>query len=52
VLFVGDSPGPDVEGPIAHGMRAVLLRRPGTADVAAPEGAQVVHGLEGLFGLV
>ncbi|HLF41856.1 MAG TPA: HAD family hydrolase [Acidimicrobiia bacterium] len=26
-LFVGDSRGPDVEGPTAHGMRAVLIRR-------------------------
>lgn len=47
VLFVGDSPSADVEGPRAIGMRAVLLARTRTAPPAAvPDG--VIHSLRDL----
>lgn len=40
MLFVGDNPGADVDGPRAAGMRAVLLDRAGTR-----EGADVIRSL-------
>ncbi|HEX7276698.1 MAG TPA: HAD family hydrolase, partial [Acidimicrobiales bacterium] len=38
-LFVGDTWGPDVEGPLAAGMRAVHLFRPDQAERAREVGA-------------
>jgi putative hydrolase of the HAD superfamily len=57
-LFVGDSWGPDVEGPTAVGIPAVYLRRPGHwDDPGAPEDptgrvVAVLPDLDGLVGLV
>jgi putative hydrolase of the HAD superfamily len=59
-LFVGDTWGPDVEGPLAAGMTAVYVSRPGHwPDPGAPADparerpdVHVVSGLGGLLDLV
>ncbi|HEY7439224.1 MAG TPA: HAD family hydrolase [Acidimicrobiia bacterium] len=60
-LFVGDTWGPDVEGPLATDIRPVYLRRPdhwhdGTYPHDTPsallEGVPVITGLDGILDLV
>ena len=58
-LFVGDTWGPDVEGPVAAGIRAVYLRREGhwpdgtcPHDEPAETGTPVIGDLRGLLDLV
>jgi putative hydrolase of the HAD superfamily len=58
-LFVGDTWGPDVEGPLAAGIRAVSLRRDGhwpdgtcPHDEPALTGTPVLPDLRGLLDLV
>lgn len=61
-LFVGDTMGPDVEGPVAYGMRAVHVWRPERGDRDAsrlnadappplPSGAYRVEDLRGVLPL-
>ncbi|MGH9188882.1 MAG: HAD family hydrolase [Acidimicrobiales bacterium] len=57
VLFVGDTWGPDVAGPLALGMRAAHLRRPdhrheGDGLPALPEGASRIADLRAVLDLV
>jgi hypothetical protein len=57
VLFVGDSWGPDVEGPTAVGFRAVHVWRPGEPGVegeppALFDGVRRVSDLRGVLPLV
>jgi putative hydrolase of the HAD superfamily len=58
-LFVGDTWGPDVEGPLAAGIPAVYLRREGhwpdgtcPHDAPAETGTPVIADLRGLLDLV
>ena len=57
-LFVGDTWGPDVDGPRAVGMRPLYLRRDGhwpdatAPDEPAAEDATVAPDLRGLLDLV
>ncbi len=51
VLAVGDHLVNDVLGPLAHGMRAVLVNRHGTAD-EAPEDVPVIGHLAALSALL
>lgn len=58
-LFIGDTWGPDVEGPLAAGIRAVYLRREGhwpdgtcPHDAPASTGTPVLADLRGLLDLV
>ncbi len=44
-VMVGDSLKPDIEGALAAGMRAVLLRRSGEVPPALPAGVQVIRTL-------
>ncbi len=59
VLFVGDTWGPDVEGPLAAGMRPVYLERDGhwpdatlPSDPPDPPGAAVVPRVRDLRGVL
>ncbi len=58
-LFVGDTWGPDVDGPLAAGIRSVYLRREGhwpdgtcPHDAPATTGTPVIRDLRGLLDLV
>jgi putative hydrolase of the HAD superfamily len=58
-IFVGDTWGPDVEGPLAAGIRAVYLRRDGhwpdgtcPYDEPSDSGTPVIADLRGLLDLV
>jgi putative hydrolase of the HAD superfamily len=51
-LMVGDSVKADVEGALAAGMRAVLLRRSGEVPAQLPSGVPVIRTLAELVGLL
>jgi putative hydrolase of the HAD superfamily len=48
-LMVGDSLKADIEGAIAAGMRAILLRRSGDVPVGLPSGVKVIRSLTELL---
>ena len=51
-LMVGDSLKADVEGALAAGMRAVLLRRSGETPAGVPAGVPVIRTLADLDSLL
>jgi HAD superfamily hydrolase (TIGR01662 family) len=51
-LMVGDSLKADIEGALAVGMRAVLLRRSGDLPQLVPEGVDVIRSLTELAALL
>lgn len=48
-LMVGDSLKADIEGALAAGMRAILLRRSGEVPAAVPPGVRVIRSLTELL---
>lgn len=48
-VMVGDSLRADVEGALAAGLRAVLLRRSGEHPAVVPDGVPVIHSLRELL---
>ena len=51
-VMVGDSLKHDIEGAVATGMRAVLLRRSGEIPAALPKGVEVIQSLTELPALI